>query len=68
MKPRPTSTSVASLGSSDISAQNCLSELLGRQVSKLRHRHPPALPGQTVVLRDLTEVVLENSESAGILG
>ena len=57
---------MTSLRSSDISAQDCVSELLSRQVSKLSHGHPPALSRSTVVLGDLTEVALENLESAGI--
>ena len=56
-------TSVSGLRSSDITSQNCVSELLGGEVGKLCHGHPPANSGLAVVLRDLTEVALENLES-----
>ena len=59
-------TSVASLRSSDISAQNCVSELLSCQISKLSDGHPPAHSGLAVVLRDLPQVALKYLESAEI--
>ena len=59
-------TSVASLRSSDISAQDCLSELLSGQISKFSHGHLPAHSELTIVLRDLAQVALKHLESAQI--